>query len=285
MNRAESVRDDVVNVVESVGFTAHGLHVLVGDDECGHHWSPDARREIHSVSKAVAVLAALIAGDAGLVALDAPLADVAPDVVYGSGTAQVTLRDLLAMRSGVDLPWTPTLLTDWPDLAAEFLSRPTEARAFQYSNASSYVAMRVLATHVGDVGDFVAAHLFAPLDITDVAWARCPLGHVAGGEGLALRVEELARIGRLIRDGGRWRGAQIVSGAGVRAMHTAWAPALSSPGYTRYGLGAWDGPGEGWRLHGAYGQLVLFRGDAVVTLLADDHDRADEAAARIIELM
>lgn len=280
--RAQTVRDRLVAEVEHAGFRAHGLHVLVGDDVAEHRWSPDVRREVHSVAKAVCALAAGVAADEGRLSLDEPVAAWLPGAELGEGVDRVTLRHLLSMTSGVDLPWSPTLMTDWPDLALEFVGRPSRGRVFQYSNASTYTAMRVLTTRVGDVVDFLRPRLLGPLGLDDVAWGRCPLGFVTAGDGLALRTEEVARLGRLLRDGGAWRGRRVVSEETAAAVHSGWVAAGTSPGYERYGLGAWSGPGSAWRLHGALGQLVLVVDDAVVTITADDHERADAVAAAVV---
>ncbi|RUR01520.1 serine hydrolase domain-containing protein [Labedella endophytica] len=285
MTRAETVRDRIVEQVAVQGFGAHGLHVLIGEDEAGHRWTDDVREEIHSVAKGICVLAVGLAAEDGLISMETTVGEAFPDAAFGDGTAEVTLRRLLSMSSGVDLPWSPTLLTDWPDLALEFLSRPSRGPVFQYATASTYTAMRMLETRVGDVGAYVDRKLFAPLGIHDVPWARCPLGFVAAGEGLALRTEEMARVGRLIRDRGRWRGDQLVSAEWIDAMHSGWVTAGVNPGYDRYALAGWDGPGAGWRLHGAYGQLLIFVGDAVVTFTAHDHEGADRIAASVVALL
>lgn len=289
MNRAAPVLDDVVRQVERTGFRAHGLHVLVGDDTAGHHWSADVRRDVHSVAKGVVVLAVGTATDDGVLTLDEPVGALLPDVVLGPGVQEVTLRHLLTMTSGIDMPWSPTETRDWPDLAREFLGRPSTGagRSFQYANASTYTAARALAARVGDVGAYVQERLFTPLGIDDVRWERCPLGHVVAGGGLWLRTEEVARIGRLLRDRGAADGRQLVPAAVVDAMHGDWVTAGSSPAYDRYALAGWGGPGRTWRLHGAYGQLVLLDpvADAVVTLTADDHERADVTAAAVAEVL
>jgi CubicO group peptidase (beta-lactamase class C family) len=285
VTRAETIRDRIVSEVAAQGFDAHGLHVLIDDDEAGHRWSDDVREDVHSVAKAVCVLAAGFAADEGLIDIDMSLGSAFPGAAFGAGTAGVTVRRLLNMTSGVDLPWSPTLLTDWPDLALEFLSRPSRGHVFQYANASTYTVMRVLETRVGDVGAYLQRKLFEPLGIRDVQWDRCPLGFIAAGEGLALRTEEIARIGRLIRDRGRWHGGRLLSPEWIDGMHSDWVTAGPNPGYSRYALAGWDGPGDAWRLHGAYGQLLLFAGDAVVTLTAHDHERADRIAAAVVELV
>lgn len=285
MTRAQIVRDRIVEQVAEQGFGAHGLHVLVGDDEAGHRWTEDVREDIHSAAKGICVLAAGFVADEGLITLDTTVGSVFPDADLGEGTADVTMRHLLSMSSGVDLPWSPTLLTDWPDLALEFLSRPSRGRVFQYSNASTYTAMRVLETRVGDIGAYLERKLFEPLGIPGTRWDRCPLGFVAAGEGLALRTEELARIGCLIRDRGRWNGVQLLSPEWIDAMHSEWVTSGVNPGYARYALAGWDGPGVAWRLHGAYGQLLIFAEDAVVTITANDHAGADRIAATVVDMI
>ncbi|MFK3679430.1 serine hydrolase domain-containing protein [Microbacterium sp. NPDC090218] len=284
-NAARAARDRIVEVVEASGFAAHGLHVRIGAVEAEHRWTPDVREDVHSVAKGVCVLAASIAADEGLIDFDEPVAAALPDFDLGDGVDGVTLRHLLTMSSGIDLPWSETLMTDWPDLAREFLRRPSRGRVFQYSNASTYTAMTVLAARAGDVGDYVDARLFAPLGIEDVVWARSPNGRIEAGGGLPLRTTEMARIGRLIRDRGIWEGRMLVSAGRIDAMHENPVVAGESPGYDRYALAGWGGPGRAWRLHGAYGQLLIFLEDAVVTITADDHFGADAMASSVVGIL
>ncbi|WP_372969192.1 serine hydrolase domain-containing protein [Microbacterium sp.] len=285
MTRAEHLRDRLVARADATGFVAHGLHVRTGDDVAAHRWTADAREEIHSVAKGVSVLAIGLAEHEGILTLDEPVGRYLPGFALGDGVDEVTLRHLLSMTSGIDLPWSETMMTDWPDLAAEFLARPSRGRVFQYSNASTYTAMAALEAQVGDIVDYLRPRLLEPLGLADVVWARCPRGRVLGGEGIALRTEELARLGRLIRDGGTWEGRQLVPGAVTDAMHADWVVAGQNPGYARYALSGWDGPGPVWRLHGAHGQLLVFAGDTVVAVTADDHFGADAFVAFIAEVI
>lgn len=285
MSRASSIRDQIVDRAETSGFAAHGLHVLVGSDTAEHRWTPDVREDIHSVAKGVCVLAAGIASDEGAFDLDAPVSAYVPEFDLGEGVDRVTPRHLLSMSSGIDLPWSATMMTDWPDLAREFLGRPSGGRVFQYSNASTYAVMTLLSTRVGDIVDFLVPRLFAPLGIRGVEWERCTNGRILAGGGLALRTEELARVGTLIRDRGTWEGRRIISAKWIDAMHAGWVVAGTTPGYDRYALAGWDGPRSAWRLHGAHGQLLIFSQDTVVTITADDHLGADAIAAFVAEAL
>ncbi|MDQ0647976.1 CubicO group peptidase (beta-lactamase class C family) [Microbacterium natoriense] len=283
MTRAQLLLDSLVHEADATGFGAHGMHVLLGDDAVEHRWADDVREDIQSVAKGICVLAAGMAADEGLVGFDVPVAEYLPDFDIGPGVDGVTLRHLLSMSSGIDLPWSETLMTDWPDLAREFLARPSRGRAFQYSNASTYTAMTVLAARTGDVLEYLRPRLFDPLGIRDLEWQRCPNGRIVAGGGLALRTEEMSRLGRLIRDGGRWQGRQLVSTGWIDAMHSEWVDAGTSPGYDRYALAGWGGPGHAWRLHGAGGQMLLLAGPAVITITADDHFGADAMAAFAVD--
>jgi CubicO group peptidase (beta-lactamase class C family) len=283
MSRAQMIVDRLVEIAVEDGFDAHSAHVLIGDETAEYHWSDDVRRDVHSAAKGVCVLAVGIAADDGALDVDAPVATYLRDFALGEGVDGVTVRHLLTMTSGIDFPWSETMMTDWPDLAREFLSRPSRGRVFQYSNASTYTAMRALEAVVGDVPQWLDRRLFGPLAIETPMWERCPNGWIVAGGGLHLRTLELARIGRLIRDGGVWQSQRLVSSGWVEGMHANWFERGQGyePSYRRYALAGWDGPGAAWRLHGAHGQLLVFLGDAVVTITANDHFKADRMAERI----
>ena len=280
MTTATDVLDRMVTAIDAERLGAYGVHVLVGDDEAQHRWRSDDRVDIYSVSKGVSALAAGIAVDDGLLSLDTRVGDVLTTMDLGDGVERVTLRHLLTMTSGIDFAWFGDHGVRWPDLAQEMLRRPSRGpgELFQYSDASTYVAMRMLGALVGDVRDWLLPRLFDPLDIHDPQWHRCPLGWIIGGTGLQLRTAELARIGRLLRDRGVWNGRRLVSGGWVDAMHADWVQTDPSgrPGrFARYGLATWAGPGEGWRLDGLYGQYVYVDDarDAVVTITAHEETR------------
>ena len=285
MNRAESILDALVSVADSSGFTALGMHVLAGDEGAGRLWAADVRRDIQSASKGICVLAAGIAVDEGIFEVDVPVSQYFPDWTLGDGVGEVTIRHLLAMTSGIDVPWSETMMTQWPDLAREFLGRPSAGRVFHYSNASTYTAMRALSGVVGDVLAWLEPRLLEPLGIVNAQWERCPHGWIQAGGGLALGLSEFARLGQLIRDDGRWQNRQLVSRQWTDAMHSEWSFHEAEPNYQRYGLAGWGGPGRAWRLHGAYGQMLIFIDDVVVTVTANDHFGADAMAQRIVDLV
>lgn len=278
MAEAAAVLERIVTAIDAERLGAYGLHVLIGDQEADHRWRSDDRVNIYSASKGVCALAVGIAADEGVCGLDTTVPQLLPGMQLGRGVEAVTLRHLLTMTSGIDFTWFGSEPVEWPDLAQEMLRRPSRGPGlhFQYSDASTYVAMRMLAAAVGDVRDWLLSRLFDPLQIHNPQWQRCPLGFIAAGSGLELRTEELARIGRLLRDRGAWEGRSLVSSRWVDGMHAEWVDAdLPHEDSSHYGLAVWKGPGDGWRLDGRYGQYVYItnRADAVVTITAHEESR------------
>ncbi|MCH1881585.1 serine hydrolase domain-containing protein [Agrococcus sp. ARC_14] len=284
-----------VAAVDAEGLAAHGVNVLVGDETVEHRWRSDDRVDLHSVSKGVAALAVGMAVDEGLLALETTAGELLPELATGRGCAAVTVRQLLTMTSGIDFAWFAQQPVPWPDIAGEMLGRDvtgTPGATFQYSDASTYVVLRMLraATSV-DVRDWLLPRLFEPLGIDDPQWRRCPLGHPLGGSGLLLRTSELGRTALLLRDEGAWQGRQLVSPRWIRAMHAAdpvhpsWTAtgAPSASDFHHYGLAIWEGPADCWRLDGLYGQYVVIDAASAVAVAITAHEEARDA--RLVELV
>ncbi|MDL9977925.1 serine hydrolase domain-containing protein [Microbacterium sp. ASV49] len=279
----------MAEAIDAESLGAYGVHVLIGDDEAQQRWRSDDRVNVYSVSKGVSALAAGIAIDERILTLDTRVGEMLPDMELGDGVENVTLRHLLTMTSGIDFSWFGSDEAPWPDVAQEMLRHPTAGPGtrYQYTDASIYVAMRMVAAAVGDVRDWLLPRLFDPLGIHNPQWHRCPRGFIVGGSGLELRTEELARIGRVLRDRGEWRGQRIVDAAWVDAMHSDWVATGWGGDSALYGLAVWSGPGDGWRLDGFYGQYVYVdqARDAVVTITAHedpDYDRLVQIAAEAL---
>lgn len=275
MTSAAKVLQQFVVKVDEERLGAYGAHVLIGNDEASHRWRSDDRENTYSAAKGVCALAIGMAIDEGILSLETTVADLNPVEKLGAGVAAVTVRELLTMSSGIDFAWFGDQPAPWPDLAQEMLRRPTSGPKFQYSDASTYVVMRMLGTVVGDVRDWLMPRLFDPLGIDNPQWHRCPNGWIVGGSGLELRTNELARIGRVLRDRGRWEDRQLVDPAWIDEMHRTWIPTGGEAPFEQYGLALWKGPDHCWRLDGRYGQYVIVdqARDAVFTITAHEESR------------
>lgn len=288
MTPASAILQRIVQRIDDAALHAYGVAVQVGDDLAEHRWRSDDRVDIYSASKAIATLAAGIAIDDGIIDPSTRVGET--DLPASSTASEVTFEQLLRLTSGIDFPWFDTAEPEGRDIARDMLALPvTREGLFQYTNASHYTAMRMLASRVGDVRDWLMPRLFLPLQILNPQWQRCPLGHILAGTGLMLTTRELARVGQLLRDRGTWHGEQIVSAAWVDAMHAHRTPTGGDAPFAEYGMGVWHGPDQTWRLDGLYGQYVIVDDvrQAVVTITAHeerrDHVLAEIAAQEVTE--
>ena len=171
---------------------------------------------IRSVTKSVTstlVGIALQRGD--LPGIDLTIGELIPDRIPADAdpaTAGITLRSFLTMTSGLwwdgHDDWSMLLASD--DWVATTLTQPIVAppgELFVYNTGGSHLIGVALATVLGQpLEEFADEALFGPLGITPVGWMRSPQGEVNGGSGLEILPMDMARLGQLMLQAGRWNG-------------------------------------------------------------------------------
>ncbi|WP_175718227.1 serine hydrolase domain-containing protein [Burkholderia anthina] len=199
----------------------------------GANASRDSTYELYSVTKAVTSLVAGILVDQGAVRLDEPvaarLAAWRPDL--GGALADkrdIAFKHVLSMSSGLHYDFSPKddpIYYTAPDrlkLAVSAAPRVAPGTAFEYTDVNPILASALLSAAAGEpVERYAQTHLFAPLDMKRAAWERADrTGLVSAGWGLRLRAIDMAKIGMLVLDGGRWQGRQVVPQAWIAQMTT-----------------------------------------------------------------
>lgn len=174
--------------------------------------------DLQSVRNAVLSTLVGIAVGEGRLRLDDTLAVLLPQhrSSMSRPTSRATLRQVLTMTAGFparlrgldsEFPYS----RDWVrDLVASADAPP--GSRFLYSDESAHLVAAVLEQAAGEsLLEYARSRLFDPLDISvEPLWPVGPQGHVAGDGWLQLRPADLAKIGRLYLDGGRWEGAQLL---------------------------------------------------------------------------
>ncbi len=274
-------------LTEQLGVRAVHLH-RAGRPELTTRFMDDTVENLYSVSKTVTALAVGIARKEGLLEVDDLLVQhlPVPPGGFGEGVEQVRLHHLLTMTSGNPITVFEDAQRDHPDVASLFLSTDLvrePGAAFEYSNGSVFLLSRLITERTGQsMRDWLLPRLFEPLGILNPQWFSARCGTTWGATGLNLRSGQVARIGRLMLQGGRWEGRQVVPREWVDLMHDedTWVP--TAPGIAGhagsdgespntqpadapvdpegkfYGYGVWrcSQPGA-WRADGAYGQMLL----------------------------
>jgi CubicO group peptidase (beta-lactamase class C family) len=160
----------------------------------------------------------------------------------------ITLRHLLQMSSGLDTPpfgtWTGFRITLGSELEKTVLglslAKPP-GTDFQYSNASSQLVGIVLERATGKrYAQYLSERLWQRLGApTAQVWLDREEGMARTFCCLYTTARSWLRVGRLIMDGGRVDGEQLVPESWIRAMTT---PAPTNP---NYGLQIWLGSPPG----------------------------------------
>jgi CubicO group peptidase (beta-lactamase class C family) len=239
-------------------------------------YTPDRRHLLYSISKSFTTTALAFAVAEGLVDLDGRVIDHFPhlDAEVSDGRSRaMTLRHLASMASGHDRDMFDEVSRRDPgDLVRGFLSIPPDGQpgsVFAYSQPCTYTVASVVERAAGmSLTDYLRPRLLDPLGIGDVGWLAWPEGHQLGFSGLYARTEDVAKLGVLYLDGGRWGDRRLVPQEWVEQATSAHVATSQHPEVDwqqGYGYGFWRSR-HGYRGDGAFGQfcLVLPAHDTVV---------------------
>lgn len=199
-------------------------------------------RNTRSVTKTVAGMLVGLAVDRKLLRADTPVLphfpELRPLAHPDPRKDKITVEDFLTMSSLLECDddnqisrgneENMYLIEDWSRFVADlpikgfpdWQPRPEKSpygRAWSYCTAGVTLLGPLLERVSGkSVPEFAAAHLFKPLGIKQVKWQFQPKGSAMTGGGLQLRSVDLAKLGQLYLNGGRWEGKQIISSEWVR---------------------------------------------------------------------
>ena len=293
----------------------HGGRLAV--ERYGPGYDPTTRFVSWSMAKTVtALMIGMLVAD-GQLRLDAPAA-VPRWQRTGDPRAEITLRQLLQMRSGLDHteagdpPWESSevrmLFLDGRDDMADYATaQPLEAEPgerFEYSSNTTVILADIAARALTDssdpevrrkaVADYLEARLFAPLGMTSAVPEFDRAGTLIGGSLIHATARDWAKIGELLRNKGSYRGEQLVPRAWVEQMVS---PSPKSP---QYGFQIWlnrplpkgeahpllpeRAPHSAFSLSGHMGQYVFVSPSQKLTVVRLGHSDAEERQAMLQQL-
>ena len=250
-------------------------------------WAPytaDRPQLLYSLSKSFTSTAAGIAQAEGLLDLDDTVLSHFPEFeadVTDPRSRAMKIRHIAAMASGhTEETLFTALERDRAEPVRGFLLTPPDrdpGTVFAYNQPCTYSLGSIVQRNAGQsLTGYLRTRLLDPLGIGPVGWHTFPPGRQQGFSGLYARTEDVAKLGLLYLQRGRWEGAQLLPEAWVAE---ATSPQVSNaanpePDWAQgYGFQFWMAR-HGYRGDGAFGQfcVVLPEHDAVIVTTAYTFD-------------
>ncbi|MCA0910219.1 serine hydrolase domain-containing protein [Qipengyuania gaetbuli] len=288
----------------------------IAAERYGEDYDADTRFVSWSMAKTVtAMMIGQLVGD-GLLRLDAP-APVPRWQRSGDPRADITLRHLLQMRSGLehteagDPPYESgevrMLFLDGRDDMADYATaQPPEAEPgakFEYSSNTTVILADIAArtlTESSDpearrraVSDYLHARLFDQLGMDSMTLEFDRSGTLIGGSLMHATARDWAKLGELMRLKGSHRGEQLLPRSWVAEM------VKPSPKSPHYGLQTWlnrpngepehplfpdRAPHSAFSMIGHMGQYVFVSPAQGLTVVRLGHSNAEERKAMLQQL-
>ncbi len=212
--------------VHGVLIVRHGKLVL---DSYFWPFSAEMKHTLHSCTKSITSALIGIAIDKGYIqSVNQPIKVFFPILAAGKENLKksITIEDLLMMASGLDCKdsyiygWAGLYAmfgsSDWAQYVLDLPMVASPGSKFEYCNGLSHLLSVILqkATKMKAL-DFASKYLFEPIGIRDVSWPSSPQGVNIGYGEMQLKPHDMARIGWLYLNKGRWGDREIVPAAWV----------------------------------------------------------------------
>jgi CubicO group peptidase (beta-lactamase class C family) len=271
----EAVDADPAIEMHSLMVLRHGHVVAEG------WWAPHTRertRHLYSLSKSFTSTALGFALAEELLDLDDTVVSHFPEFdkdITDPRSRSVKLRHVASMASGHNREMIEEAVTRDPhEPVRGFLLVPPDEEpgtVFAYSQPCTYTLASIIQRAAGmRLTEYLRPRLFDPLGIGVVGWLTWPPGREQGFSGLFARTEDVAKLGQLYLQRGRWGDTQLIPESYARQ---ATSRQIDTPNQDNidwrqgYGFQFWIAR-HGFRGDGAFGQfcVILPEHDAVIAI-------------------
>ena len=227
----------------------------------------------HSMCKSITGMAIGMLIEEEKLKLDENIYDIFPDHINAFSKIfrpVITVENLLTMTSGVT--FNESGIVSGNDWLGSYLNAPVTGKPgteFQYNSLNTYVLSAIVTKRTGEtLTEYLTPRLFGPLGITKYYWETCPKGITKGGWGLFLCAEDMAKLGQLYLQRGKWNGQQLVSEYWIE-ISTARHLKTQNDTYG-YGYQLWmeQRPGS-FEYNGMLGQNVIIYPDMDMVLVTN----------------
>ena len=211
-------------------------------EEYFYGYNRDDLQKIRSCTKSVTSLLFGIALDHHKdIDIEQPVFNFFPEYdSLKSGEERNQLKNILTMTAGLDWDDYPAEMFKTDNCFQYILSRPMASKPgekFNYNSGCSVLLGGIIqCLEAKKPLAFAKEFLFTPMDITNYIWESHKNDILRCGEGLSLRPRDMAKIGLLVLNDGKWQDKQIVS---KEWIHESTKPHVQESKFFDYGYQWW----------------------------------------------
>jgi CubicO group peptidase (beta-lactamase class C family) len=237
--------------VHSVQIVRHGKLVL---DVYFYPYSSEMRHDVASVTKSVTSTLIGLAIQKGFIRdVERPVLSFFPNRLVANrdtNKQKLALEHLLTMQAGWDCGFEAKEArlfemrrsADWLQFMLDLPMVVEPGTRFAYCSGNPHVLSTILSQITGtNALTFARREFFEPLGIRDVAWPADPRGNNHGWGDLQLHPRDMAKLGQLFLQRGRWGARKILSEAWIQTATRAHVERTTNRDHYGY---AWWVKGE-----------------------------------------
>jgi len=245
-------------------------------------YKQDTLNEIYSVTKSVvSALIGIAIQEGHINSVDDLVLDFFPERTFENENdlkQSITLEHLLTMSSGLEWDFDEMVASrDWVQYVLDKPMYIKPGTAFHYNSGNAHVLSAIIQETSGlNTQDFAQQHLFDFLGISEIKWQRDIDGISIGGWGLKMTPRDMAKLGYLYLNQGRWDGRQIIPTEWITASIKRYVqvPEPLEPWDLYMGYLWWLHEDGLYAAHGMKGKFiyVIPESDLVVVITANISD-------------
>ncbi len=199
------------------GINIHSLMILRDNKVACEAWSkpliPEMTHMVYSISKSFLATAYGFALDEGKIKRETKLIDVFPELNKKKDVflEKLTIHHLLCMTAGKQTAIRGSKSDDWLNLfgKSKWIFEP--GTSWRYVNDNYYVASKMLCEVLGEsITEYLTPRLYEHLGIDAPFWEHSPDGVEAGGWGLQLKTEDIAKLILCYQNKGKYNDVQVI---------------------------------------------------------------------------
>ena len=284
-NIDRNVIDSVHQTIDQYPINAEVIvrNGIIVDEYYKDDYDQTSSFTLQSTSKSITSAIFGIAMEQGYIdSVDTPISTYFPQVLNDGieYKRQITVWNLLTHTTGLDVSdtanWDTWLASDnWVDYV---LNRPAVSRpgtTFNYFTGNIHLLSAIIQQTTGKTTlEYGRENLFSKLDMDSVECTTDPQGISDGGNGFAMNVYDMAKMGQLYLNNGVWEGEQVIPQEWVQDSTTVQFD--RSSGSADYGYQWWvrtfgDNNYHAYFAQGHFGQYIFVVPELELVVVMTSH--------------